>query len=161
MKFLLVIAMLFSLAGCVEDHKSSDAIQRDQQEQILQEGTAAAGMPAIRNFRERKLLKLIYELRDQEGLLTYTYIISDATGKLTKFCNSMGYAISDATGYTNPQKIVKSSTQVFGAMPQAEPNGLFTPDQSTSNWIICIDPNGKPAPVLMSGRFAVFPYEFR
>ena len=70
--FFGIIFVFTVLQGC--DMSSSDSIQREQQEKILAEGTAQVGMPAIKNFRERKILKDILELRDQEGLVTYTYL---------------------------------------------------------------------------------------
>ena len=70
MKPILAIATVAvlgaTLTGCIEE--SSDYQQREQQERILQEGTAQTGMPAIKNFRERKLMKQIIEMRDQDGI---------------------------------------------------------------------------------------------
>lgn len=66
---------------------------------------ATADSPAIKNFRERKLLKQILELRDQDGLITYTYTFSEMTGKLTFFAESIGYGIPAATQFTNPEKL--------------------------------------------------------
>ena len=72
---LASIAVLgVALVGC-DYTPSSDEAQRVQQERILREGTAQTGMPAIKNFRERKLLKQIIEMRDQDGLVTYTYTV--------------------------------------------------------------------------------------
>ena len=93
---------LFLAYGC--ENTSSDSIQTEQQETILKEGTSAVGMPAIKNFRERKLLKDIFELRDQSGLVTYTYLFNSMNGKLVFLCNSIGYGIPYATQFTSPQK---------------------------------------------------------
>lgn len=157
MKTLALVSMLaLGLAGCDEIPKDSNRIQAEQQERILKEGTAQLGMPAIKNFRERRTLKMIYELRDQEGLSTYTYVVAEQTGRPVFLCDSIGYAISDATGYTNPDKVMKDYSGVFATMPQAEPNGLFTPDVSDANWILCIDPEKKkPLPVFVSSRVIV------
>ena len=151
-----IVAML--LSGCLEATPSSDTIQREQQERVLQEGTAATGMPAIKNFRERRLLKMIYELRDQDGLSTYTYIVNKMTGKLVFLCASSGFAISDATGYTNPDKVVKFAIDHWGTMTQAEPNGLYTPDTSNANWVMCLS-DGKPRPVFISTEIVVSPFK--
>lgn len=79
--FALMLAMVV-LVGCgIEKSKSSNDIQREQGERLLAEGTAQTGMPAINNFRERKLLKDILELRDQTGLVTYTYLWNEFNGK--------------------------------------------------------------------------------
>jgi hypothetical protein len=36
-------------------------------------------MPAIVNFQEKKIAKMIFELRDRENLSTYTYITAQQT----------------------------------------------------------------------------------
>jgi hypothetical protein len=156
MKYIAILATALALAACVERIPDSNDIQAEQQERILQEGTAQTGMPAIKNFRERKTLKMIYELRDQEGLSTYTYIVPEQTGKPVFLCDSVGYAISDATGYTNPDKVMQAGQYGFGTMTQAEPNGLFTPDSSTANWVVCLDPKtSKPLPVFVNSKIIV------
>src|SRR5271154_6362213 len=99
----ILFLTLLSLAAC--DEPTSDSVQQAQQEQLLKEGTAQTGMPAIKNFRERKMLKDILELRDQEGFITYTYVFSEVTSKLTFFCQSTGYGMPYATEYTSPQKL--------------------------------------------------------
>lgn len=154
----VVVAMLF-IPGCSPGQSRADTIQAEQQEALIKEATAQTGMPAIVNFRERKLLKMIYEMRDQEGLVTFTYTVG-ADGSLSLLCNSIGYAISDATGYTNPDRVVRDNSQVFGTMTQAEPNGLYTPDFSGDKWVMCVDPKSKRAlPVLASGNTVVSPFE--
>lgn len=155
---LLSLAVLASvtLTGCLDSVSSSDTIQREAQERILQEGTTQLGMPAIKNFREKRLLKMIYELRDQDGLVTYTYTVNKMTGKPVFLCNSIGYAINDATGYTNPDKVVHNNGQSFGTMPQAEPNGLFTPDNSNAYWVMCMGKD-KPLPVFVGSEVIVSP----
>lgn len=156
----LLILLAFGLAGCEPSPKDSNRIQAEQQERILQEGTSQLGMPAIKNFREKRTLKMIYELRDQEGLSTYTYVVAEQTGKPVFLCNSVGYAISDATGYTNPDKVMRDRLETFATMTQAEPNGLFTPDVSNANWVLCIDPTDKkPLPVFISSNIIVSAYK--
>ena len=121
----------------------SDAVQREQQEKILAEATAQTGMPAIKNFRERKILKDILELRDQSGLVTYTYTFSEMTGHYTFFCNSVGYPLPYATEYTNPQKLAWQGYHDSAVIAQADPNGLFSPASAEGSWVLCQDPDGK------------------
>lgn len=158
MKKLLLLCAL--LGGCNLSAPSSDQVQKQQQERILQEATAQTGMPAIRNFRERKLLKDILELRDQDGLVTYTYLFSEQTGKLVFLCNSIGYGIPAATQYTNPQKIAESSHQVgYAILPQADPNGLFSPSSAEGTWVMCSDTaSAKTRPVYSEPRIIVSPF---
>lgn len=163
MKPIISIAALallgVSLVGCGEYTPSSDEAQREQQEQILREGSAQTGMPNIKNFRERKLLKQILEMRDQDGLVTYTYTVSETTGRPVFLCNSIGYAIPAATQYTNPQKTDYYSTGSV-TLPQADPNGLFSPDNAEGSWVMCSDPNGsgKTRPVYVEPRVIVSPF---
>ncbi len=156
MKYIAIIVAAITLSACEPGQPDSDSIQQAQGERLLAEGTAQTGMPSIKNFRERKTLKMIYELRDQEGLQTYTYVVPEQTGKPVFLCDSIGYAISDATGYLNPDKKEYMGNGTWGTMFQAEPNGLFTPDASDANWILCVDPaTDKPLPVFISSRIIV------
>ena len=143
------------LTACVPESSTSDEKQRNEQEAILQEGTAAVGMPAIRNFRERRLLKDILELRDQEGLITYTYVFNEMQGRLVFFCQSVGYAIPYATQFTNPERPLYDYADTT-TIPQADPNGLFSPESAEGSWVMCKDPNGpNTRPVYIEPRVIV------
>lgn len=157
---LLLCVLVFG--GAVNDSScgdtSADSRQRQQQELILAEATSQTGMPAITNFRERKLLKDILELRDQNGLVTYTYTWSDMAGKYAFFCDSVGYGIPYATQYTSPEKPYVYSANPM-ALPQADPNGLFSPQSAEGTWVMCKDPGGKETrPVYVEPRIIVSPF---
>ena len=155
---LASIALLsVTLVGC-EEYGDSDDKQRAQQERILKEGTAQTGMPAIKNFRERKLMKQIIEMRDQDGLVTYTYTVPETTGRPVFLCNSIGYGLPAATQYTNPQKYDRISGVT---LPQADPNGLFSPSSAEGTWVMCSEPNGsgKTRPVYVEPRVIVSPFK--
>jgi hypothetical protein len=165
----VVLAVLFSaIVGC-DYQKTADDIQQTQQEKLLKEGSAQTGMPAIKNFRERKILKDILELRDQEGLTTYVYLFSEMSGKIIYLGEAIGYGIPYATQYTNPQKIdfrtydeSKGGEYRSGSMviPQADPNGLYSPAAAEGTWILLKDPNGKGVkPVYVEPRIIVSPFK--
>lgn len=160
MKKLIFVLAILSM-GAADDcggPPSSDTVQREQQERILSEGTSQVGTPAIKNFRERKLLKDIIELRDQSGLVTYTYLFAEMTGKLTFLCDSIGYGIPAATQFTNPQKIAHEGSQ-YVTLPQADPNGLFSPASAEGTWVMCKDPKGDDVrPVYAEPRILVSPF---
>lgn len=159
----ILVATSSILFACDPRVQNSDELQKQQQEKILAEGTATIGMPAIHNFRERKLLKTILELRDQENLNTFTYIWSDMKGQYSFFCNSIGYGIPYATQFTNPEKVeFYSTTQTYGSyvMPQADPNGLFSPVSAEGTWVMCNDPKkNEVRPVYVEPRIMVSPFE--
>ena len=100
-------------------------------------------MPAITNFRERKMMKQILELRDQASFTTYTYLFSEVSGRLISFCKSIGYPLPYSTEITSPQKdqYYTSNTSYHMAMPQADPNGLFPPASADGTWVMCKDPH--------------------
>jgi len=155
--FVLICLMAMCLLCLGNDGcESSDTRQRRQQEVLLQEGTSQVGMPAIKNFRERKLLKDILELRDQDGLTTYTYLWNEFNGKLVYLGESIGYGIPYATQFTNPQKITSGGHVIS----QADPNGLFSPASAEGTWILLKNPNGgKVLPVYVEPRVVVSPFK--
>lgn len=160
---LAAAGALLALTSCELPKPSSDDVQRRQQEVILQEGTAAVGMPAIKNFRERRLMKDLYELRDQASLPTFTYVQS-MNGRLVFLCDSIGYGIPYATQMTNPQKVEYSSlhgTYNLSVLPQADPNGLFSPASADGTWVMCKDSAGTDVkPVFIEPKVVVSPFRF-
>lgn len=171
-RLLLISLIGMALSGCdpIEGRKlSSDEVQRQQQEVLLQEGTSKVGMPNIVNFRERKMLKEILELRDQAGFATYTYVWNEMTGKKIFFCHSIGYGIPYATQFTSPQKLERQSINwgngngygnYVNVMPQADPNGLFSPAAAEGTWVLCKNPKGDDVkPVYIEPRIIVSPFE--
>lgn len=159
---IVLIAAMAILPIACETSKNSDDTQRQQQENLLQEATNQTGMPAIKNFRERKLLKDILELRDQEGLVTYTYIEAEISGKLVFIGQSVGYGIPYATQYTSPEKPGSSNGYYREfALPQADPNGLFSPASAEGTWVLLLDPNGSGAvkPIYVEPRVIVSPFK--
>lgn len=161
---LALFPFLLGNEGCNDSSpRTSDNIQRQQQEQILQEGTSALGMPNINNFREKRIMKTNLEKRDQEGLVTYTYVFNPFHGKFVCVNVSIGYPIPYATQYTNPQKIETWNHNVgYAILPQADPNGLFSPASAEGTWVLMKNPNG---PDIGSGyieeRISVFPFKLR
>jgi hypothetical protein len=164
---LLGIALLSAATGndC-DDKPDSDRAATDRQETILAEGNAKTGMPAITHFREKKLLKSILELRDQEGLTTFTYTYAENTGKRLFLCDSIGYGIPYATQYTAPMKEdirgrgADPGPLAWLVVPQADPNGLFSPASAEGTWVMCKDPNGPDVkPVYIEPRVIVSPFK--
>lgn len=163
---VLLIALL--VCACAPEPTSND-IQRDRQNKILAEGAAEVGLPAIHNFREFKLLKEIYEMRDQEGLVTYTYLWNDIQGKKVFFCDSIGYGIPAATQFTAPETMQNynvpgrnGSQAYWGAtrLPQADPNGLFSPASAEGTWVMCKNPHGSNVePIYVEPRVIVSPFK--
>ncbi len=156
----MIVALVCVVLAACDFTPTSDQKQQAAQEKILDEGTSQVGMPGITHFRERKILKDIYELRDQSDYSTFTYLYNEFTGKKVFFCNSIGYAIPYATQFTNPSKIVQSSMGSYQTvLPQADPNGLFSPASADGTWVMCKDPHGDSVkPVYVEPKVITSPF---
>lgn len=159
---ILAVMVIVAVIACDDYTPTADQAQKNQQETILKEATAQTGMPAIKNFRERKILKDILELRDQTGLATTTYLYNEMQGKLVKLCDSVGYAIPYSTQYTSPERPARSGEVAYAGnitLPQADPNALFSPQSSEGTWVLCKNPNGGDVKtVYVEPRILVSPF---
>lgn len=164
-KVIMILWLVFILASCSSvENKSSDQVLNWKQEQIMKEVNAQVWMPWIVNFQEKKLAKMIFELRDQEKLLTYSYLKNEMTWKLVFLCKSIGYGLPYSVQYTSPQKLVSNDGTVNSfahiQMPQADPNGLFMPEWLSATWVMCINPKtNNPQPVYIESDITVSPFE--
>jgi len=139
MKAVLLIGLL-NLVSCVNEDSDSESLQNRKQEEMNKQAVQSVGMPSIVNFQEKRTLKDIIELRDQ-ALSTYTYTVSEMTGKRVFLCDSIGFGISAATQYTNPYQYINPGTTI----PQADPNGLYSPSSADGTWVMCLNPETKKA----------------
>ena len=168
MKYVMIPVIALTLAGCQETKPNSDRLQREQQEQLSMQGVMSVGMPAITRFAEKRMLKDILELRDQMHP-TYTYLVGEQAGVIgEKVCDSLGYGINGATQYTNPQRAGNYGDGSGGrgviTLPQADPNGLFSPATTEGTWVMCKVPGtDKIMPQYIEPRVIVltFPKESR
>jgi hypothetical protein len=156
-----MLAVASSESNC-SNMQTADKQQNKQQEMLLAESNMQVGMPAITNFAEKRMAKMIFELRDNPKLTTISYI-RDMNGKLHKVCDSIGYGLPYATQYTSPMRPAASfETHETGniALPQADPNGLFSPPAADATWVICIDPKTKQiSPLYEEQKLTVSQFE--
>jgi hypothetical protein len=171
-KFILLltifIIILFSASECYDEYEGTadEKLQR-QTEQSMKEANSQIGMPAIKNFQERKLAKMIFELRDQEDFICYAYLVNVMNGSIGQFIGKcIGYGLPYSVQYTNPEKIVDdphggidSGSRVI---PQPDPNGLFMPSGLSATWLMLIDPaTNEPRPVYIEPEIIVSPFKLK
>ena len=159
MKFAKILCLAtLAIVGCDDAPTNSDEVQKKEQERLNRESNAQVGMPAITNFQEKRMLKQILELRDTE-IKTTTYIV-DMGGRLHKVCSSIGFGFPYATQYTNPLKIADHYQGGYAILPQADPNGLFSPASADGTWVMCFNKATKQvSPVFIEPRIIVSPFE--
>ena len=160
---IIVMCLMFTI-GCAPKEITSDGKMTAQTELAMKEMNAQIGMPAIKNFQERKLAKMIFELRDQADLITYAYIVN-LEGKLIFIGKCIGFGLPYSVQYTNPQKMVNRYGQPITStswnpfiLPQADPNGLFMPSGLSATWLMMIDKKGEARPVYIEPEIIVSPF---
>ena len=134
--FILVIGL--SLISCNEKHY--EEIQQSQTQQLMDEAIRQIGLPNIKNFWQRKLLKMIYEIADQSDIITYAYTFNQFTGKFRYIGRAIGFGVPFSAQYTNPDQVVETYRGSV-VIKQPDPNGLYMPTSSSATWIILIDEN--------------------
>lgn len=140
---------------------SADQIDQQRQEKLQKEGSSQVGMPGIHNFQEKKMVKMLYELRDNPNLVNYAYLFSEVSGKYIYFGKCVGYGIPYSTQFSNPQKLDDESQHGYLTLPQSEPNGLFMPQSSDGTWLMMLNPdkNNEPTPVYVEPKVIVSPFK--
>jgi len=167
-------AVVLVCAGASQCSEDKSGAARESQATMLNQEQAAVtvGMPAIVNYTEKRMLKTIYELRDNPKLVTYSYTM-DMTGKRHSVCPtvSIGYPVPYSTQYTAPKAlrvnkpIWPDGTQYSGEAKtweadQPEPNGLYMPSSADGTWVICVNPDtGNPAPVYIEPKVMTYPFK--
>lgn len=170
---LLLTTLIFSCTQKVQKSTADQELQK-QTEIAMQEAVRQVGMPAIVNFQEKKNLKWIYELCDQEDFICYAYLFNEFKGEVGQYLGEcIGYGIPYSTQFSNPEKAISyrlaiglqyatSDGNGLGTIPQPEPNGLFKPEGLSATWLIMIDPKTKkPRPVYVEPSIIVSPFKLK
>ncbi len=160
----IVALTLTACDGSVSSGPRSGAAEESHQTEITQAQLAnTVGMPAITHGTEKRLMKWLYELRDNPKLTTYTYVM-DMYGRFHKICptTSVGYGIPFSAQYTAPsvdkmQTSAYKNAAVTITKMQPEPNGLYMPTSSDATWVLCLAADGKTIePSYIEHRVLVF-----
>ena len=153
--FVAILGMSVLMTAC-DQQPTSTQIERKKQEELSLQAVTSVGMPAITNFAEKRMFKDILELRDK-NTPTVTYLVG-MNNQLTKVCDSIGFGLPYATQYTNPQRI-SGDGHGYVTLPQADPNGLYSPASADGTWVLCVDhKDGKAKPVYIEPRILVSPF---
>lgn len=167
-----VMLLTMSNSGCDQQPQkpTADKEQQLKTEMAMREANRQVGMPAIVNFQEKKNLKWIYELCDQEDFICHVYLFNSMTGEVGQYLGKcIGYGIPYSAQFSNPIKASKmrgdfgqyASEETY-TTGQPEPNGLFKPEGLSATWLIMIDPKTKkPRPVYIEPEIIVSPFKLK
>ena len=160
---LFVGVLLFANCDGREKVPFADKVMAKQTALAMGEANKEIGMPAIKNFQERKLAKMIFELRDDENLICHAYLVNEMNGKIGQYLGKcLGFGLPYSVQFTNPEKVVhrhEHNGGSFGTLPQADPNGLFMPSGLSATWLMLLDKKGKPHPVYIEPAIIVSPFK--
>ena len=157
---LLLIAtavLFFAIGSCTP---TSDEVQSDAQEGLLKKLLSGIGMPSITNGREVRMMNKVLEDRDHT-IATWTYMWSDYNRCYTLIGASVAYPIPYATQRTNPMRVSSNSNGRI-AIPQADPNGLYSPANAEGTFLEMNDPSktNETGVVYSEPRLTTSPFEF-
>ena len=171
---LTLVLVCVLIIGCGKRGTGADRKAQEKTESTMREAASQVGFPAIVNFQELKIAKMIYELRDQEKLICHAYLFNRSTGSIGQYLGKcIGFGLPYSVQFSNPEKIIRESdANARGAiglndfagtdvstMPQPEPNGLFMPQGLSATWLILINPeDGEPYPVYIEPQIIVSPF---
>jgi len=161
---------MFVCVGCGQRNalpeKDADAIQQQATKEAMSEAQKQIGMPAIKNFQEKKLAKMIFELRDREDFICHAYLFNQMTGEIGQYLGKcLGYGLPYSVQFTNPERVETVHGGQYSArnpytLPQADPNGLFMPSGLSATWIMLYDKNKEDfRPVYCEPLIIVSPFE--
>lgn len=147
---LMCVVLLVGLVGCAPAPVAdADMKQREATKAAMNEAQKQVGMPAIKNFQERKLAKMIFELRDREDFVCHAYLVNQMTGEIGQYMGKcLGYGLPYSVQFTNPERLVNgrrelgysmSDSSSIQTIPQADPNGLFMPSGLSATWVMLFD----------------------
>jgi len=167
-RLIFTLICILSLAACGQSGGDADRKQSEATAAAMEEAERQVGMPAIKNFQERKLAKMIFELRDREDLITYAYIVNHMTGELVFIGKCIGFGLPYSTQFTNPERVVEgdhmlgydyAGLNAVMKIAQPDPNGLFTPTGLSATWLMMIDSaTGEARPVYVEPQIMVSPF---
>lgn len=151
----IIAVLLFGFVACKGPSGETASSQATEGvTQILNELYASVGIPEITNYQEYKFAKYLMELRD-ERITTWTYTV-DEQGRRHFVCKSVGFGLPYGVQLTPSEvpvwkKYDSSTDHDDYTVPQAEPNGLYVPENVQATWILCKD---EDEPMGVSPRYS-------
>ncbi|MCG7628958.1 hypothetical protein MHM88_14195 [Epibacterium sp. MM17-32] len=159
----LVIATPAS-AWFAEPTPSSDKAMAQKAEAQQRQVDQTVGFPSVVNGFEKRMVRMLYEKRDDPNYRTYSYIVT-MTGDFVKICDSVGFGINASIQFSNSEKVVSAGRyreNGYMTLPQAEPNGLYMPEGLAATYVLCVDEEKEElVPVYIEPEIAVSPFPLK
>lgn len=151
-KILLVI--LIGLIVFVACAPTSNQIETSQQESAVSSIVQNQPVPDLGGYSFERQIMIETFLARNNTIATWAYMFT-MDGKIVEICPSIGYPIPYATQLTAPEKPTPGYSLTI---PQAEPNGLYTPADAAATLVQCVNPDGSVSPTYIEWYVLAFPY---
>lgn len=160
---VLVSFLAFLSVGCTKSSKGSTQLQQDQavvgQQQDIY--SKAQTIPLF-NYSQTRQSLIEINTALANGVTTWS-VFTSYTGVPLYSCPSIGFPIPADTQLTNPEQLVRikisDGNYIEGTLPQAEPNGTYTSQNTNATYVLCVRNNGSVAAVYSEPMVISFPYE--
>lgn len=157
---LLLGLILVGVTGCIYDNNPASTHERDSVQRQQGHYLRVQPVPFFERSLERYLMTELYKARNT-ALSTWSYTQSPYTGKIMWECPSIGYPVPGGTQLTNPNSVAYATNQTSATLPQAEPNGLFSPPTAQGTWVMCVNEDGTVSPNYIEDLVRTAPYPLK
>ena len=158
---LFAIASLAALAACDYTTTTPIADQKAtaQQEYLARRAMDEVGIYQPTHFTRKRLANRIGQLLDDPTLATIAYA-QGIDGRLRCIGRTIGFPLPGATQTTSPARLETGgyyTSRWAVAMPQAEPDQLFSPATEDATWLLLVNPKtGQASPAYFEGKVQTF-----
>ena len=154
MKRAIIILVLFSVLVWAWAAGGSERQDRELVQEQQKHYQKVLPIPFYDYSIPRDVLIQIYDVVTTRAYITYT-VIQSITGQTFYHGPSIGYGIPVDTSLTNPLQPYYDDE---GPVGQAEPNGLFSSENTDGTWVLFLQPDGAVAPIYTEHKVTTFPF---
>ena len=157
---LIALSMVFMVAtaqscGTPSSEKETARVVEQQQSHY----TNTQPIPFFDFSLQRDVYTQVY-MATNEARNTYT-IVESITGETKFHCPSVGYGIPADVSLTNPIQYYARRIDHPVTLEQAEPNGLYSSNNTDGTWIMCVVAGGDVTPIYTEHKVTTFPFVVR
>jgi type II secretory pathway pseudopilin PulG len=157
MSMVAMVAMTVLMGATCESGSSAEKSDRETVNSQQEHYQDVQPIPFFDFSNPRDVLIQIYKTVTTEARNTYT-VIQSMTGEVVFYGPSIGYAIPADTQLTNGLQPSWGNDGRAATIEQAEPNGLFSSENTDGTWVLFVDLNGDVTPVYTEQKVTTYPY---
>lgn len=143
--FLGALALIFLASTASSCDGTSEAERNDRQVTDNQLDIYNKAQP-VHTYNYSMPRDVMQQIYDATMSAHNTWTVFYSYGQPIDMCPSVGFPIPGGTQLTSPGKTITTGSDGIATVPQAEPNGLYSPDSANAGtWVLCVY-NGKIEP---------------